>query len=65
MNGGGLIVLLIVRIIAAIYCSDKAGKLNRSTGSWGFFGFITPIIAFIAIQFMKPIIIWETEEQKK
>jgi len=48
-----------LRIVGAAVCVNKAKDLNRSTGGWGFFGFISPIIAMIWIHFMKPIIKWE------
>ena len=54
-----LIVQLVLRIIGVVVCSNKAKELNRSTGGWGFFGFISPIIAMIWIQFMKPIMVWD------
>jgi len=54
-----MILGFILRIVGAVVCSNKAKKLNRSTGVWGFFGFISPIIAMIWIQFMKPIMVWE------
>jgi hypothetical protein len=54
-----VVIILILRIFGAIYCSDKAGKLNRSKGGWGFFGFISPIVAIIWIQFKKPKVDWE------
>ena len=54
-----LIVQLVLRIIGVVVCSNKAKELNRSTGGWGFFGFISPIIAMIWIQFMKPVMVWD------
>jgi len=54
-----MILGLVLRIIGAFVCSSKAKELNRSTGGWGFFGFISPIIAMIWIQFMKPIMVWD------
>lgn len=44
-----LIIQLIIRIIGAAVCSSRASKLNRNSGNWGFFGFISPIIAMIWI----------------
>jgi len=55
-----MILGLVLRIVGAVVCSNKAKKLNRSTGGWGFFGFISPIIAMIWIQFMKPIMVWDS-----
>jgi len=57
--GAVLIILLVLRIIGVIVCANKAKELNRSQGSWGFFGFVMPIIAMIWIQFMKPVIMWD------
>lgn len=54
-----MILGLALRIVGAVVCSNKAKELNRSTGGWGFFGFISPIIAMIWIQFMKPIMAWD------
>ncbi|MCZ2130845.1 MAG: hypothetical protein LC109_11355 [Bacteroidia bacterium] len=51
---------LVLRIVGAVVCSNKAKELNRSTGGWGFFGFISPIIAMIWIQFMKPVMVWDS-----
>lgn len=53
------IILFFVRIIITIYCTNKAGELNRSKFGWGMFGFFLPLVALIWIQFMKPIIAWE------
>lgn len=59
-QGVFMILGLILRIIGAVVCSSKAKELNRSTGGWGFFGFIMPIVAMIWIQFMKPIMVWDS-----
>lgn len=59
MEPGVVLVVLGLRIVGAIYCSNKAGQLNRSKGGWGFFGFMAPILAMIWIQFMKPIMVWQ------
>lgn len=55
-----MILGLVLRIVGAIVCSNKAKELNRGTGGWGFFGFISPIVAMIWIQFMKPIMVWDS-----
>ncbi len=55
-----MILGLVLRIVGAVVCSNKAKELNRSTGGWGFFGFISPIVAMIWIQFMKPIMVWDS-----
>lgn len=54
-----MIIQFILRIVGVIVCVNKAKELNRSTGGWGIFGFIFPIIAMIWIQFMKPIMKWD------
>jgi uncharacterized membrane protein len=60
-DSGGIFVILglVLRIVGVIVCSNKAKELNRSTGGWGFFGFIMPIVAMIWIQFMKPVMVWD------
>lgn len=55
-----LIIQLVLRIVGVIVCSNKAKELNRNTGGWGFFGFMSPILAMIWIQFMKPIMVWNS-----
>jgi hypothetical protein len=61
-EGRGILIILGLglRIIGAVVCSNKAKELNRSTGGWGFFGFLSPIIAMIWIQFMKPVMVWDS-----
>jgi len=54
-----LIITLILRVVGAIVCSSKAKELNRSTGGWGFFGFMMPIIAMIWIHCIKPNVVWD------
>jgi hypothetical protein len=54
-----VIFSLLLKIVGAVVCSNKAKELNRSTGGWGFFGFISPIIAMIWIHCMKPNIEWD------
>lgn len=51
-----LILELLLHVTGAIVCINKANHLHRSTGGWGFFGFVAPIIAVIWIQFKKPSI---------
>jgi len=58
--GSVLTIQLVLRIVGVIVCSDKAKELNRSTGGWGFFGFVSPILAMIWIQFMKPVMVWDS-----
>lgn len=55
-----LIIQLVLRIVGVIVCSNKAKELNRNTGGWGFFGFMSPILAMIWVQFMKPIMVWNS-----
>ncbi len=59
-SGVVLIIQLGLRIIGVIVCSNKAKELNRSTGGWGVFGFVSPILAMIWIQFMKPVMVWDS-----
>jgi hypothetical protein len=60
MDDGAIIIIqLVLRAIGIGVCVNKAKELNRSTGAWGFFGFISPIIAMIAIHFMKPVVKWD------
>jgi hypothetical protein len=61
MEGILPILLIVLRIVGVLVCSNKAGELNRSKGGWGFFGFISPIIAMIWIHCMKPIMTFEKE----
>jgi hypothetical protein len=61
MEGILPILLIVIRILGVIVCSNKAGELNRSKGGWGFFGFVSPIIAMIWIHCMKPIMTFEKE----
>jgi hypothetical protein len=49
---------IILRVFGFIRCSSKATSLNRNITVWGVFGFASPIIAMIWIQFMKPHISW-------
>lgn len=64
MEGGVILIQLALRIIGAFVCSNRAKELNRSSGSWGFWGFIFPIIAMIWIYCLKPITIWDKNENK-
>ena len=61
MESGFLVLIIFgLRIVGVIVCSNKAKELNRSAGGWGFFGFISPILAMIWIQFMKPVMVWDS-----
>ncbi|MCH3884775.1 hypothetical protein [Tenacibaculum aquimarinum] len=59
MNGFVAVLVILFRIIGVIVCSKKAEELNRSKMGWGVFGFLSPILAMIWIQFMKPIMKWD------
>lgn len=59
MEGGVVLIVFVLRIIGIFVCSSKAKELNRSSAGWGFFGFISPIIAMIWIHCLKPITIWD------
>jgi|APEBP8051072210_1049370.scaffolds.fasta_scaffold00951_11 hypothetical protein len=67
-SGGGepaiLVIQLILRLAGIIVCSNKAKELNRSTGGWGFFGFVMPIVAMIWIHCLKPNVTWNNETDK-
>lgn len=65
MESGVVIIFLILRIVGIFVCSAKAKELNRSSGTWGFLGFISPIIAMIWIHCLKPITIWDNNSQIK
>lgn len=58
-EGGVIIFQLVLRIIGAVVCSNRAKDLNRSTSGWGFFGFVLPIIAMIWIYCLKPKMEWD------
>jgi hypothetical protein len=55
-----LIFSFLLRIVGAIVCSSRAQDLNRSTGAWGFFGFMMPIVAMIWVYCMKPNVVWDS-----
>lgn len=55
-EGVVIIIQLALRIIGTVVCVNKAKDLNRNAGGWGFFGFVSPILAMIWIHFMKPVI---------
>lgn len=60
MEPGVLLFLqLILRIVGAVVCSNRAKELNRSSGSWGVLGFIFPIVAMIWVYCLKPITKWD------
>jgi hypothetical protein len=49
-----LVIQLILRIVGAFVCSNKAKELNREPAGWGIFGFLVPIVAMIWVYCMKP-----------
>lgn len=53
-----------VRIFGGVYCSNRAGKLNRNTTSWWILGFLFPIVSLIIIHFVKKKMVWEEETAK-
>lgn len=55
-----LIFTLLLRIVGAVVCVNKAKELNRSTGGWGFFGFFLPVIAMIWVHCIKPKVVWDS-----
>jgi hypothetical protein len=61
-EGVFVIIGLVLRIIGAVVCSNKAKELNRSTTGWGFFGFFIPIIAMIWVHCIKPKISWDKDQ---
>jgi hypothetical protein len=65
MGPGVVIIFLILRIVGIFVCSAKAKELNRSTGTWGTLGFISPIIAMIWIHCLKPVTIWDNNSAIK
>lgn len=63
-EGVVVIIQLVLRIVGTVVCVNKAKSLNRSTGGWGFFGFVSPILAMIWIHFMKPNMVWENDNKE-
>lgn len=66
-DGGAAVFILIIglalRFIGLSYCKNKAKELNRSTGGWATFGFLSPILAMIWMNCLKPIIKWQGNEK--
>jgi len=56
-----MLFTLVLRIIGVIVCVNKAKELNRSSGGWGFFGFLMPIVAMIWVNNLKPNVEWKEE----
>jgi hypothetical protein len=51
-------LLMILRIGITIYCVKRAKTLGWDKWGWGVFAFFVPLIAFIAIQFIRPRVVW-------
>jgi hypothetical protein len=56
------LILLALRVFGAYFCSQSATEKNRNSGGWGFFGFLSPIVAIIWISLLKPKTKWEDSE---
>jgi hypothetical protein len=54
-------IFIALRGIGPVVCAMQAEKKNRSTGIWGLFGFIFPIIAMICIFSVSPVTRWNKE----
>jgi hypothetical protein len=63
MSPAAAILGLVIRIVGVMVCSKQAKSLNRSPELWGLFGFLTPIIAMIWIQFKKPVLKFEEPDR--
>lgn len=50
MSEIGVIFLLIIRVLAANYCTSRARLLNRNVLGWGIFGFVSPLLACLWIK---------------
>ncbi len=59
MNPIAATVLILLKIVGVIVCYGKAKALNRNKVGWGFFGFISPILAMIWVHCMKPFVVWD------
>lgn len=55
------IIFIALRVIGPIVCALEADKKNRSSGLWGFFGFLFPVIAMICISSLSPLTKWKKE----
>ena len=53
-QSGYFVFILILRIVAAVVCYNRAKELNRSVGGWAFFGFFMPLVAMIWVYCVKP-----------
>lgn len=50
-----IIIPLLLKIVGIIVCVRKAKSLHRNQFGWGFFGFISPIIAMIWVYNIKSL----------
>ena len=50
-----IIIPLLLKIVGVIVCVRKAKSLYRNQFGWGFFGFISPIIAMIWVYNIKSL----------
>ena len=57
------ILQIIFRIACTVFCVYKAGELNRSKWGWGIFAFIFTFIPAVILLFLKPITVWEGQEE--
>ena len=55
MEPGIYLVLFVLRIVGVYVCVATAKELNRCSRGWGIFGFLSPIIAMIWINCLKPV----------
>jgi hypothetical protein len=56
-----VLIWFLVRIIGAIFCSNKAIEKNRTAWVWGFFGFLFPLITIVCIVSVPYETKWEKE----
>jgi len=65
-EGAGFLIIIqiVLKIVGAIVCTNKAGELNRSGLGWGIFGFSMPILAMIIVYSLKPKIDWYEDSEK-
>ncbi len=50
MSEIGVIFFLVIRVLAANYCINRARLLNRNVVGWGIFGFVSPILGCLWIK---------------
>ena len=66
-ESAGLLVIfqLVLRVVGAIVCRNKAKDLNRDKAGWGILGFLFPIVAMIWVHCLKPKVVWDNNMDKK